>query len=175
MDGPRKISPGERCPEHNLAFGPTGACVLCRREQPGQVARARGWWSPVLLVAGLGTAPLGGVALGRRHAPPPPVVEATAAEAVPVPPVEAPIEETPVAVVAQPRPREIPAPAVPAPAPTPPPRDYLGEAYAAMPKGDLYDAPAHPAPVQPSVTASAPPPPRPHLGMGRHGHGGGRH
>src|SRR6185437_17010472 len=27
----------------------------------------------------------------------------------------------------------------PAPAPTPPPRDYLGEAYAAMPKGNLYD------------------------------------
>jgi hypothetical protein len=173
MDAPSQTSPGERCAEHNLAVGPTGECVLCRRVDPGRVAQAR-WLSPVLVAAGLGTALLCGVALGRRHTPPAPVAEAAPAEpAETARPVEEPIEESPVALLAETRPREVlPAP-VAAATHAPPQRNYLEEAYAAMPKGNLYgDAPARAATAQP--TASAPPALRPRFGMGGRGRGGGR-
>jgi hypothetical protein len=164
---------GDRCAEHNLAAGPTGECVLCRRERSEPAAPAR-WLSPLLLAAGLGTALLCGLVLGRRQAPPPPVAEATAmATAAMAQPVEDPIEEGPVALAAEPLPRELPALPVPAPTHVTPQRDYLGEAYAAMRKSDLYgDAPAHSAPAQPGPSAL--PAPRPHGGMGHGRSGGGR-
>src|ERR1700733_14727433 len=110
MDTPNQTSPGERCAEHNLAVGPTGECVLCRREH---LAPARGW-APATLAAGLGLALLAGFVLGRRRAPsPPPVVEAPATATAPS--LEAPIEDGPVATLADPRPRELGSAAVPAP------------------------------------------------------------
>jgi hypothetical protein len=183
MDRSSQTSPGERCEEHNLAIGPSGKCVLCRREvaAPAAPAAPASWLSPVLVAAGIATALLAGVALGRRHTPPPPVAEVAAFQ--PVQPVEAPAEDNPVAFSAEPPPRERPAAPAPAPASAsappraPPQRNYLDEAYAAMPKGN-DDAPARPAPAQPSATATAWPPPRPRMGMGMGGHGrhgGGRY
>jgi hypothetical protein len=139
----RSPIPHERCAEHDLAVGPAGECVLCRRaraRRPTTAGRPR-WLAPALLAAGLGTTLLGGVALARTRTPAP-VVEAASTE-VAAPPIELP------PAVAETRPCEPPAafpptPAAPLPAPPPPAakqRNYLEEAYAAMPKGHLYDEP----------------------------------
>lgn len=138
----------ERCAEHDLAVGPGGACVLCRRER-ARPARSTRWLGPALLAAGLGTLLLGGVALARPRAQVPHVAEHPIAEAAP--PVQAPPEVRPVVAAALPSsffPREEPIAPRPAASatPAPPPHDYLEEAYAAMPKGNLYDE-AAPAPA----------------------------
>jgi hypothetical protein len=173
MDRSSQTSPAERCDEHNLAVGPSGVCVLCRRERVGPAARST-WISPVVVAASLGTALLAGVALGHRRPPPPPVVEATAAEKVQ--PVEAPAEGKPVDLGdEEPPPRALPTASAAASAHAPPQRNYLDEAYAAMPKGNLYDEAPASATAQPSASGSARPPPRPRSGMGRGRSGGSRH
>ncbi len=164
-----------RCAEHNLAIGPEGTCVLCRREQPVPAAPGR-WLLPVVLAASVGTAVLSGFALGRRHGAP--VVEATAAE--PAAPVAPAIDESPVAVLEDPPAEEpLPAPVAAAPAPAPPqptapPRDYLDEAWRQIPKGNLYDEAPRSPPPQP-VPVAAPPPPRPRMVMGGYGRHVHRH
>jgi hypothetical protein len=130
----------ERCAEHDLAVGPAGECVLCRRARArvGGVGNARPrWLGPALVAASLGTLLLGGAALARTRPSTgaPPVQEPVTGE---MPrPVVAPLEVR-ASVPVAPTPHEVrPAPA-PAP-PVAPPRNYLDEAYAAMPKGNLYD------------------------------------
>lgn len=134
----------ERCAEHDLAVGPGGECVLCRRAR-SHLRPASGrprWVAPALLVAGIGTTLLGGVALARtRTSAPPPVLEMPAtAEAAQAAPVEVPEIASPKATSPSFEPSTVPHPATPAAVP---PRDYLGEAYDAMKKEHLYDeAPA---------------------------------
>jgi hypothetical protein len=64
-----------RCHEHDLALGPTGGCVLCRRGQTAPVTSPR--FSAVMIAAGLGATILGGVAVLRLHAPRPLAAHAT--------------------------------------------------------------------------------------------------
>jgi hypothetical protein len=126
-----------RCPEHDLALGPGGECVLCRR---GRARPPQRWLGPALGAASLATLLLGGVALARTRAPSP--VRATP-EMVGMEPVSAavPVESRPTLAAAplfEVHPSPPPTPLAPG-APAPPPRNYLDEAYAAMPKGQLYD------------------------------------
>jgi hypothetical protein len=137
----------ERCAEHDLAVGPGGECVLCRRARVRPVSGRPRWLAPALLAAGLATTLLGGVALARTRTAVPPVAQTATAEVIP--PAAPHVEVSSVhAAVAQTHPYEPGAAYHPSPPPpAPPPRDYLGEAYAAMPKDHLYDeAPATPAP-----------------------------
>src|SRR6185312_2930761 len=57
----------ERCAEHDLALGPGGECVLCRRGR-ARPAHQR-WLGPAVAAASLGTLLLGGVALARTRVP----------------------------------------------------------------------------------------------------------
>jgi hypothetical protein len=139
-----------RCPEHDLALGPAGECVLCRRARARSGGRPR-WLSPALTMAGLGTLLLGGVALARTRTPSQAVADAVTIGAAEVRPVlhavepRAELPAAPAAAVAvaetETRPCEPQAAAPPAVVPARPQRNYLDEAYAAMPKAHLYDEP----------------------------------
>jgi hypothetical protein len=160
---PSRAQALERCATHNLAVGPDGRCVICRREGPGEEAgrdegsgeeatrAARPPWIPYAVAAAcLGLSFVGGVALARGRA------KAPVAEA---PPTTAPVDSVPVELPTEPR-SEVaadppPAPHAAAPPPLPtwtppdtPPRNYLDEAYAGMDRRGLYDngrAPSAPA------------------------------
>jgi hypothetical protein len=142
----------DRCESHNLAVGPDGMCVLCRREGGVEPATAMllpsrsrlGWIVGVLAASCLGVAFLGGVALARGHRAGP-VADARPAQAPAIDerPVGLPPDETPPRLVE-------PVQTVREPAPTPPPlaqyqpppqpqRNYLDEAYAGIDKRGLYD------------------------------------
>jgi hypothetical protein len=146
--------PIERCDAHNLAVGPDGACVLCRRERgSGEHAfalprRSRaGWLVGVLATACLGVAFLGGAALARgRRAP---LAQNAEAPPVEVAPLRANVDEHPPVVVADAPPETVhePAPppvATPSP-PSSPNRNYLDEAYAQLDKRGLYGDGPHAA------------------------------
>jgi hypothetical protein len=144
-----KPSVVDRCESHNLAVGPDGACVLCRRERSGTGAPAR-WHGQAAIAAALGVTLLGAVAFarGRSRQPPPqtPPTETGAARVeatTPVPAEAPPVLEDPV------RPQPVPPPVVQRPTPEPqsPQRNYLDEAYAAIDKRHLYD---NGTPAQPS-------------------------
>jgi len=146
----------ERCEAHNLAVGPDGRCVLCRRESSSDVSRPdvpsvassrSGLGLIGAIGAGcLGVAFLGGVALAKGHrtaplteARPPVLVEPVAALPLEVPPLEVPPrlqEPQPEALEVNPAPPPPRPPVVPSPEPQ---RNYLDEAYAALDKRGLYD------------------------------------
>ncbi len=140
----------ERCVEHNLALGPGGECVLCRRGRARPASQR--WLGPAVAAAGLGTLLLGGAALARTRAPSSVQATRELAAIEPVPAAMA-MEGRP-ALVAAPRSelRDAPEPSPRTPAtPAPPPRNYLDEAYAAMRKAHLYDE-ARPGTAAPSST-----------------------
>jgi hypothetical protein len=129
----------ERCAEHDLAVGPGGVCILCRRATVRPAGRQR-WLAPTLVAAGLGTLLLGGVALARG--PGRPIPETAPVEAMQAQPrLEAPAVHV---AATETRPCEPQPVRASAPPPAAPQRNYLDEAYAAMPKEGLYDeGPAH--------------------------------
>jgi hypothetical protein len=157
-----------RCPDHGLALGPEGTCVICRREAAGArlsatgtgadlVVDARGSRGVARIVAAAmaGVVLLGGVAFARGLAPArthtPELRAAALIEAAPAP--IAPVEE-PRPALAERGPMELPSPPAQHPPAQPPQQehDYLGEAYAALDKRALYDAP------QPGHVGAAPAP-----------------
>lgn len=144
----------ERCAEHDLAVGPGGECVLCRRARVRTVSGPPRWLAPAMLAGGLGTTLLGGVALARTRTSAAPVVETAAREMAPAAPHAAAVPCVP--PVVETRPCE-PLPETPHVShhpshPAQPQHNYLDEAYAAMPKENLYDE----APVRvPSTTGTS--------------------
>jgi hypothetical protein len=106
MDPPSQTFSDTRCTEHGLAVGPTGACVLCRRDRTRRALASR--LPRVLAAAGLGIVLLGGVALARKRTPSPlPIAGAAATGTAQL--VEAPTEDDPAFSGPRRRPRELPA------------------------------------------------------------------
>jgi hypothetical protein len=110
----------ERCPEHGLALGPDGSCVLCRRRtaRPGR-ARLVALGVLGLTVAGIGV----GLAYRSFRRAEPPASELPPAPPQPPPPAAVPPGYQPYAPPPGVAPRPSPWPTAPAPAPGAAPPD----------------------------------------------------
>jgi hypothetical protein len=177
----KRPSSFDRCAAHNLARGPDGACVLCRREALRGASLASGstwgaagggvhgnrherarWLVHGFVAAALGVAFLGGVALARSRPPQRPLVQAPPVSTVDAVPEPGPQSEeaqpqlsglSPMVPEPGPMPPLSPAPPIPAkPTAVPPQRNYLDEAYAAIDKSNLYDNPRPQAAPSPSAS-----------------------